>query len=89
MSEQSTHNMSINRRFAASVARVWEAWSEADQVMRWWGPVGFTSPLYKMDSREGGTTLVCMKAPAISSPLRRKPHKPSFLSPNSVIPMPK
>ena len=59
MSEQGTHNMSISRRFDAPVARVWKAWREADQVMRWWGPVGFTSPRRKMNFREGGTTLVC------------------------------
>jgi uncharacterized protein YndB with AHSA1/START domain len=31
--------------------------------MRWWGPTGFTSPLARMDFREGGTSLVCMRSP--------------------------
>ena len=31
--------------------------------MRWWGPTGFTSPSAEMDFREGGTSLVCMRAP--------------------------
>jgi uncharacterized protein YndB with AHSA1/START domain len=31
--------------------------------MRWWGPTGFTSPLARMDFREGGASLVCMRAP--------------------------
>ena len=31
--------------------------------MRWWGPVGFTCPVAKMNFREGGTSLVCMRAP--------------------------
>ena len=31
--------------------------------MQWWGPEGFTSPLAKMDFREGGTSLVCMSSP--------------------------
>jgi uncharacterized protein YndB with AHSA1/START domain len=30
--------------------------------MTWWGPLGFTSPLCRMDFREGGTTLVCMRS---------------------------
>jgi uncharacterized protein YndB with AHSA1/START domain len=65
MSEQTkTYEMVTTRRFDAQVARVWEAWSEAEKVMQWWGPVGFTSPLCEMDFREGGTTLVCMRAPA-------------------------
>ena len=58
------YNMALTRNFAAPVERVWRAWSEAEQVMQWWGPTGFTSPLCKMDFRVGGTTLVCMRAPA-------------------------
>lgn len=59
-----THNMVITRIFDASVEQVWKAWSESEQVKRWWGPVGFTCPVANMDFREGGTSLVCMKAPA-------------------------
>jgi uncharacterized protein YndB with AHSA1/START domain len=32
--------------------------------MQWWCPEGFTSPLAKMDFREGATSLVCMSSPA-------------------------
>jgi uncharacterized protein YndB with AHSA1/START domain len=32
--------------------------------MRWWRPTGFTSPSAEMDFRVGGTSLVCMRAPA-------------------------
>jgi uncharacterized protein YndB with AHSA1/START domain len=41
---------------------VWRAWSDSDEVMRWWGPQGFTSPTCRMDFREGGTTLVSMRS---------------------------
>lgn len=58
-----THDMIVTREFDAPVEGVWRAWSEADQVMRWWGPTGFTSPLCNMDFRVGGRTLVCMRAP--------------------------
>jgi uncharacterized protein YndB with AHSA1/START domain len=64
MSEQlHTHNMAITRHFDAPVQRVWKAWSDANEVKRWWGPHGFTAPVCEMDFREGGTTLVCMRAP--------------------------
>ena len=56
-------NMVCTRVFDAPIAAVWKAWSDGDQVMKWWGPSGFTSPLCKMDFREGGSTLVCMRAP--------------------------
>lgn len=53
----------VTRTFDASVDDVWKAWSEPEHVMRWWGPIGFTSPSAEMDFREGGTSLVCMRAP--------------------------
>lgn len=59
----STHNLTVTRTFAAPVERVWKQWSESENVMRWWGPKGFTSPLAQMDFREGGVSLVCMRAP--------------------------
>jgi uncharacterized protein YndB with AHSA1/START domain len=61
--EGATRDLVVTRHFDAPVDRVWKAWSEPEQVMRWWGPEGFTSPSAVMDFREGGTSLVCMRAP--------------------------
>ena len=58
-----TRDLVVTRIFDAPVEQVWKAWSDPDQVMRWWGPHGFTAPVAKMDFREGGTSLVCMSAP--------------------------
>ena len=58
-----TKTMIMTRTFDAPVAEVWKHWSESEKVMKWWGPKGFTSPLAKMDFREGGVSLVCMRAP--------------------------
>lgn len=62
--ETQKHNMVVTRIFNAPVEQVWQAWSDPALVMRWWGPTGFTAPLARMDFREGGTSLVCMRAPA-------------------------
>lgn len=53
----------VTRVFDASIKQVWNAWSDPDLVKRWWGPDGFTCPVADMDFREGGTSLVCMRAP--------------------------
>ncbi len=53
----------VVRVFDAPLTLAWRAWSEPELVMRWWGPTGFTCPVAKMDFREGGTSLVCMRAP--------------------------
>jgi uncharacterized protein YndB with AHSA1/START domain len=61
--EPGKHNMVLTRVFDAPIEQVWHAWSDSGQVMQWWGPTGFTAPVARMDFREGGTSLVCMKAP--------------------------
>lgn len=59
----STKDLSVTRTFDATIEKVWKQWSESENVRRWWGPKGFTSPLAKIDFREGGMSLVCMRAP--------------------------
>jgi uncharacterized protein YndB with AHSA1/START domain len=61
--ESKTRDIVVTRVFDAPVEQVWRAWSVSEHVMRWWGPEGFTSPVAKMDFREGGTSLVCMRSP--------------------------
>ena len=53
-----------SREFAATASQVWRAWSDPEYVTQWWGPAGFTSPSAELDFRIGGTSLVCMRAPA-------------------------
>lgn len=53
----------IIRVFDAPIEAVWKAWTDPEQVMRWWGPTGFTSPSCKIDFREGGKFIFHMRAP--------------------------
>jgi uncharacterized protein YndB with AHSA1/START domain len=62
-SKSPKQDLIFTRVFDAPVGKVWEAWTNPEQVMQWWGPDGFTSPSAKMDFRKGGTSLVCMRAP--------------------------
>lgn len=59
-----TFAVAVTRVLDAPVEEVWKAWSDPAYVTRWWGPRGFTSPSAEMDFRVGGTSLVCMRAPA-------------------------
>lgn len=61
--EPKKRDLVVTRVFDASIKQVWNAWSDPEYVKRWWGPDGFTCPLANMDFREGGTSLVCMRAP--------------------------
>jgi uncharacterized protein YndB with AHSA1/START domain len=53
----------VTRFFDAPLEQVWKAWSDPEYVMQWWGPTGFTAPVARIDFREGGTSLVCMRSP--------------------------
>jgi len=53
----------VTRTFDAPRDRVWKAWTEPEEVKRWWGPKGFTAPFSKIDLRVGGKYLYCMRSP--------------------------
>lgn len=55
--------MVITRVFDAPRELVWKAWTGPKYVMQWWGPKGFTAPVCKIDFREGGKFLCCMRTP--------------------------
>ena len=61
--ESTKRDLVVVRVFDTPLREAWEAWTDPGLVMRWWGPTGFTCPVAKMDFREGGTSLVCMRAP--------------------------
>lgn len=63
MQHDTTFDVEVTRVFNAPVDRVWRAWSESSELKKWWGPKGFTCPLAEVDFREGGKTLICMRAP--------------------------
>lgn len=53
----------LTRVFDAPRELVWKAWIEPERLKRWWGPKGFTAPVYKIDLRVGGKYLYCMRSP--------------------------
>lgn len=61
--KKKTWDLVVTRVFDAPVDEVWKYWTDSEKVMKWWGPKGFTSPVARIDFREGGTSLVCMRAP--------------------------
>lgn len=61
---RTSQNLIITHIFESPVEKVWNAWHDPDLIKKWWGPDRFTCPLAAIDFREGGVSLVCMRAPA-------------------------
>jgi uncharacterized protein YndB with AHSA1/START domain len=53
----------VTRIIDAPIELVWKAWTDPEHVKRWWGPKHYTSPACKIDLREGGKYIFCMRAP--------------------------
>lgn len=53
----------ITRVFDAPRELVFKAYSEAERLMHWWGPKGFTMRVSTLDFRPGGVFHYCMRSP--------------------------
>ena len=53
----------MTRILDAPRALVYKAWTEPEQVAKWWGPAGFTNTITEMDLRPGGVWKVIMHGP--------------------------
>jgi uncharacterized protein YndB with AHSA1/START domain len=53
----------ITRVFDAPRELIWDAWTDPKQVVRWWGPRGFTTTIHEMDVRSGGVWKQTMHGP--------------------------
>lgn len=53
----------ITRTFAAPRALVWQAFTDAEHMKRWFAPKTFTTPFGEVDARPGGVMRFCMRAP--------------------------
>jgi uncharacterized protein YndB with AHSA1/START domain len=68
VSEQRTSDpelpsIDITRTFDAPLSLVWRVWTDPEHVKHWWGPHGFSTPVYEADLRTGGTLRYHMRAP--------------------------
>jgi uncharacterized protein YndB with AHSA1/START domain len=57
MTETTTaQEIEITRVYDAPRALVWRAWTEPEELVQWWGPIGWSTPLdtVTMDVRPGG-----------------------------------
>jgi uncharacterized protein YndB with AHSA1/START domain len=55
--------LDLTRTLPAERATVWRAITDPDELTRWWGPKGFTSPGIEFEPRVGGRYRIAMQPP--------------------------
>jgi len=48
------NKLEITRVFNAPVAKFWDIWTKTENIVNWWGPVGFTTKVIQNDFKPGG-----------------------------------
>jgi uncharacterized protein YndB with AHSA1/START domain len=61
--DKENKKIKIEREFAAPVSKVWAAWTESQQLDKWWAPKPWKAKTKVMDFREGGYWLYAMIGP--------------------------
>jgi uncharacterized protein YndB with AHSA1/START domain len=61
--ERATIDIVNVRLFDATPTQLFEAFSDPEQLAKWWGPAGFTNTIEEFDFRPGGAWRITMHAP--------------------------
>ena len=51
----------LRRTFAAPREKVFQAWTEPEELKRWWGPEGYGTPIAEVDLQVGGKYRLGMR----------------------------
>jgi uncharacterized protein YndB with AHSA1/START domain len=62
-SKNNSNEIKITRLYDAPIEAVWDAWTDPEQVAKWWGPRGFTLTTHSKDLRPGGNWRYTMHGP--------------------------
>lgn len=60
---EGTHELTLERLLPADPERVFDAWTQPELFVKWWGPEGFTIPEHALDVSPNGRWRTVMLAP--------------------------
>jgi uncharacterized protein YndB with AHSA1/START domain len=70
--EPDERQLTITRILDAPRELVFKVWTQPEHVVRWMGPIGFTTPSCQMDVRPGGTYRTLIRSCSRSRGRTRK-----------------
>src|SRR3954463_8270448 len=62
--------ITIEKVYDASRERVWKAWTDPKELVKWWGPQGVSIPTSEVDLRVGGKFYIVMEAGEAMGPYK-------------------
>jgi uncharacterized protein YndB with AHSA1/START domain len=68
--DDATDAVVIERTFDAPIEQIWKMWTVPEHFQAWYGPIGATIPVAKLDVRVGGTRSICMEVDTPGGPMR-------------------
>jgi uncharacterized protein YndB with AHSA1/START domain len=63
MGNETANEFVISKVLKAPREKVWRAWTDRDELMKWFGPKGCTIPVANLDLRPGGIFHYAMRTP--------------------------
>lgn len=76
--------LTVSRMIDAPRPLVFKAWTDPEQVARWWGPKGFTTVEYEMDVRPGGAYRLVMRSPEGTDHRKRGTYR-EIVEPERIV----
>jgi len=61
--DKANNKINVEREFAASIDKVWAAWTQAELLDQWWAPRPWMAKTKTMDFKVGGHWLYAMVSP--------------------------
>ena len=74
----------VTRIIDAPRRLVFAAWTQPEQVARWWGPQGFVTTHCDMDIRPGGAFRCCMRSPTGTDHWKRGVYR-EIVEPERIV----
>ncbi len=63
MSDLKNRTLTIEKTFNASIQVVWDAWTQSEQILKWWAPNGMDVEVIEHDFKVGGKWKYSMAMP--------------------------
>jgi uncharacterized protein YndB with AHSA1/START domain len=76
--------LTVSRVIDAPRLLVFKAWTEPEQIARWWGPKGYSTVEYQMDVRPGGAYWFVMRSPEGTDHRKRVMYR-EIVAPERIV----